>query len=145
MRAAWSLAILAVTSSVAVAHGYHFGTLEIQHPAIIVPADGSDCTCAQMRIINHGPTTEYFLGADIEAASHTHLLKVKANAAGLQTPDRVAIKPGATLDLHRQEWRLFMSGIKTHLEADFGSLPGILHFEGRDTVQIEFMVDPKPQ
>ena len=36
---------------------------------------------------------------------------------------------------------LFMSGIETALEADFGSVPGVLHFEGREPVKVDFTID----
>ena len=55
----------------ALAHGYHAGPLEITHPAIMVPSPQSDCSCAHVKIINHGSQTEYFLGAvDIGCQPH---------------------------------------------------------------------------
>jgi hypothetical protein len=123
------------------AHGYSSGDLEILHPAITVPEERADCTCAHAQIVNHGPSTEYFVGVEIQAASRTHLIQVNADSLGLGTPARIAIDPGATLDLHRREWCLFMSGIKARLDADYGSIPGVLHFEGRAPVKVEFMID----
>ena len=139
----WLLPVLLVP--VALAHGYHAGSLEIVHPAIIAPAPGSDCTCAHVKIVNHGTRTAYFLGAIIDAANRTHLLAVSGGGAGLSLPSRVAIPPGATLDLNRPGWCLSMSGIAAPLEAGFGAIPGALLFEGKDPVKIEFMIDAEFQ
>ena len=95
----------------ALAHGYHAGSLEITHPAIMVPSPRSDCSCAHVKIINHGSQTEYFLGAAIAAASRTHLIEISTKGRGIETPMRVEIPPGKTLDLSRHHWCLFMSGI----------------------------------
>ena len=126
----------------ALAHGYHAGPLEITHPAIMVPSGKSDCSCAHVKIVNHGKQSEFFLGAVISAASRTHLIKIAAGGGGLRMPLRVEIPPGATLDLTRHAWCLFMSGITTTLEADMGAIPGQLLFEHQGSVDIEFMIDP---
>ena len=74
MRPAIAIALMLLVTSVAQAHSYRIGNLEIVHPAIMVPQAKSDCTCAHMKIINHGSETEYFLGADIAIARSTILL-----------------------------------------------------------------------
>jgi copper(I)-binding protein len=55
--------------SIAQAHGYRVGNLEIVHPAIMVPSPKSDCSCVHVKITNHAKWTEYFLGAVISAAA----------------------------------------------------------------------------
>ncbi len=141
MRCGLAILMLMATGNAALAHGYRVGDLEITHPAVMVPSEKSDCSCAHVRITNHGTTTEYFLGASIAAASRTHLIEISTTGDGLRTPMRVAIPPGATLDLSRHQWCLFMSGITMHLEADMGAVPGQLLFERRGAVDIEFMID----
>jgi copper(I)-binding protein len=135
------LAIVGFVQS-ATAHGYRFGKLEILHPIIMVPSGSSDCTCAHVKIVNHGPDTEFFLGASITAASRTHLIELVANGDGIITPARVAIPPGGSLDLSQHHWCLFMSGITKTLEADVGVIKGQIHFETQGTVDIEFMIAP---
>jgi periplasmic copper chaperone A len=125
----------------AMAHGYLVGQIEITHPAIMVPSANSDCSCAHVRIINHGTSPEYFLGAVISAAARTHLIEISAGGKGIVTPARVEIPPGQTLDLSRHEWCLFMSGISTRLEADMGAIAGHLLFEKAGAISIEFMID----
>jgi periplasmic copper chaperone A len=137
------LSTLAMTLCVgtALAHGYQAGPLEITHPAIMVPSGKSDCSCAHVKIINHGKQTEYFLGAVISAASRTHLIEIATGGGGLRMPLRVEIPPGKMLDLTRHEWCLFMSGITTTLETDMGVIAGQLLFAHQGTVAIEFMID----
>jgi copper(I)-binding protein len=141
MKFAIAALLLLVAGTAAQAHGYRVGDLEITHPAIMVPSAHSDCSCAHVKIINHGSRPEYFLGARISAASRTHLVRISTDGRGLAMPMRVEIPAGKSLDLTRHEWCLFMSGITATLEADMGAIPGQLMFENQGAVEIEFMID----
>jgi copper(I)-binding protein len=141
MRAAISIVLVLLAAGAAQAHSYRVGHLEIQHPAIMVPQANSDCTCAHVTIINHGPETEYFLGADIAVANNTKLLRVASHDRDFSALSEVAIAPGARLDLHRHEWCLFLSNISKSLEADMGEYPARLMFRHAGAIDIEFMVD----
>jgi periplasmic copper chaperone A len=141
MRTAITIALTLIAASAAQAHSYRIGNLEILHPAIMVPQANSDCTCAHVTITNHGPETEYFLGADIAIASDTRLLHVTSHDRDISAPSEVAIAPGSTLDLHRHEWCLFLRNIPKSLEADVGAYPARLMFRHAGTIDIEFMVD----
>lgn len=141
MRSAISIVLVLLAAGAAQAHSYRIGNLEILHPAIMVPQANSDCTCAHVTITNHGSETEYFLGADIEVASDTKLLRVASHDQDISAPSEVAIAPGATLDLHRNEWCLFLSNISKSLEADVGAYPARLKFRHAGAIDIEFMVD----
>ena len=141
MRIAITLALLFFAIGPVQAHSYRIGDLEIIHPTIMVPQENSDCTCAHVTIVNHGSETEYFLGADIEVASDTRLLRVASHDQDFSALSEVAIAPGATLDLHRHEWCLFLSNISKSLEADMGAYPARLMFRRAGTIAIEFMVD----
>ena len=123
------------------AHSYRIGDLEIVHPAIVVPQPNSNCTCAHVTIINHGHETEYFLGAVVAIAQEARLLHVADHDHDISAPAAVAIAPGATLDLHRHEWCLFLSNIHSGLEADMGMYPASLMFRHAGTIDVEFMVD----
>ncbi len=135
--------LLAGGGAGALAHSYKFGDLEITHPTIMVPSAKSDCSCAHVKIVNHGAAPEYFLGAVISAAARTHLIEVSAQGDGFQTPMRVEIPPGGTLDLSHRHWCLFMSGITGTLEADMGAVTGQLLFEKAGQIPVEFMIDAK--
>ena len=141
MRTAISIALVLLAAGAAQAHSYRIGNLEILHPAIMVPQANSDCTCAHVTIINHGSETEYFLGADIAVARNTRLLRVASHEQDISAPSEIAIAPGATLDLHRHEWCLFLSNISKSLEADVGAYPAQLKFRHAGAIDIEFMVD----
>lgn len=142
MKAAAVIVSVFMSAESALAHGYRFGDLEILHPAIMVPSPNTDCSCAHVKIINHGNRPEYFLGADISAADRTHLVSIAGHGQGLSMPHKVEIRPGAVLDLSRHHWCLFMSGITTVLEADMGAVAGRLLFENHGVIAIEFMIDP---
>jgi hypothetical protein len=141
MRTALSIALMLFGACAAQAHSYLIGNLEIVHPAIMVPQANSDCTCAHVTITNHGPKTEYFLGADVAIARNTRLLHAASRDHDISAPLTVAIAPGATLDLHRHEWCLLLSNIPKGLEADIGTYPARLMFRHAGTIDIEFMVD----
>ena len=141
MRTAIFIALVLFATGAAQAHSYRIGNLEIVHPAIMVPQANSNCTCAHVTIINHGPETEYFLGADIAIARNTRLLHVASDHHDISAPSAVPIAPGAKLDLHRHEWCLFLSNIHTGLEADMGMYPASLIFRHAGTIDVEFMVD----
>jgi copper(I)-binding protein len=138
-----SAILLLLSTHGAMAHGYHAGNLEIIHPAIMVPSANSDCSCAHVKIINHGTEPEYFLGAKISAAARTDLIGISTGGGGIETPMRVEIPAGHTLDLSRHHWCLFMSGINTSLEADMGAINGQLLFEKAGAIEIEFMIDAR--
>jgi periplasmic copper chaperone A len=141
MRTTISIALMLLAAGAAQAHSYRIGNLEIVHPAIMVPQANSDCTCAHVTITNHGSETEYFLGADIAVARNTRLLRVASHEHDISAPSEVAIAPGATLDLHRHEWCLFLSDISKSLEADMGEYPARLIFRNAGAIDVEFMVD----
>jgi copper(I)-binding protein len=145
MRTALSFALTLFVTSAAQAHSYRVGNLEIVHPAIMVPQVKSDCTCAHVTIINHGSETEYFLGADIAIAGNTRLLHIASHDDDVSAPAAVPISPGATLNLRRHEWCLFLSNIHSGLEADMGMYPASLIFRRAGTIEVEFMVDPAYQ
>lgn len=135
------LAVEPLAPGGAAAHGYRFGELEIVHPVILVPSSQADCTCAHLKIINHGAQTEYFLGARIGVAGRTELMQFAEFGRETSYPARVAIPPGGALDLHRHSWCLFMSGLKSSFEAYIGAYSGTLLFERAGNIEIEFMVD----
>jgi copper(I)-binding protein len=141
MRTAITIALVLFAANAAQAHSYRIGNLEIVHPTIMVPQVSSDCTCAHVTIINHGAETEFFLGADIAIARDTRLLYVASPETDISAPSEVAIAPGATLDLHRHKWCLFLSNISKSLEADVGAYPARLKFRHAGTIDIEFLVD----
>jgi hypothetical protein len=141
MRTAISIALMLLAAGAAQAHSYRIGNLEIVHPAIMVPPANSDCTCAHVKIINHGSETEYFLSADIAIARNTRILQFASHDHSISSPSAVLIPPGATLDLHRHEWCLFLSSISKSLDADMGAYPARLKFRHAGTIDIEFMVD----
>jgi copper(I)-binding protein len=141
MRTAVSIALMLFVAGAAQAHSYRIGNLEIVHPAIMVPEVNSDCTCAHVTIINHGSESEFFLGADIKAAGNTRLLRVASHGKDFNALSEVEIAPGATLDLHRHEWCLFLSNVPKGLESDVGAYPARLMFRRAGTIDIEFMVD----
>jgi len=125
----------------AVAHEYNAGPIEIVHPAIMAPVARAGCTCAHVKIVNHGNQTEYFLGARINVAGHTALMQFADFGREMNLQTRVAIAPGGTLDLHRHSWCLFLSGLKSSIEPDMGVYSGILQFERAGDIEIEFMAD----
>lgn len=141
MKPALITAILLMAPTAALAHGYRIGDLEIIHPVIMAPSAHADCSCAHVKIINHGNRPEYFLGARISVAERTHLVSMSSQGQGLSMPSRVEIGPGETLALGRQNWCLFMSGITASLEADMGAVAGELVFEHHGPLAIEFMID----
>lgn len=125
----------------AAAHEYNAGLIEIVHPAIMAPAAQAGCTCAHVKIVNHGASTEYFLGARIDVAGHTALMQFADFGRETNLRTRVAIAPGGILDLHRHSWCLFLSGLKSSIEPDMGVYSGILQFERAGDIEIEFMAD----
>ena len=141
MKTTVSIAFLLLSAIAAQAHSYRIGNLEIIHPAIMVPEANSDCTCTHVTITNHGPKTEYFLGAEIAMASTTRPLHVRSPHQDISAPSTVEIPPGTTLDLHRHEWCLFLSNVPKDLEPDIGAYPARLMFRHAGTIDIEFLVD----
>ncbi len=139
--AAVALAALLGSSLPANAHGYKFGAIEILHPAIVETGAGQ--SCAHLLIRNSGPSTDYFLGARVDAGSRTQLMTVESGGTLAPAPARIAIAAGETLDLHHG-WCLLVSGLKHQLVADMGVEPGELIFEKAGTLNIEFMIDSRP-
>jgi periplasmic copper chaperone A len=131
-------------AGLAFAHHYRFGNLEIQHPAILATLPGANCSCAHLRIVNHGAEPDYFLGASFAEASNAHLLHVNSGPEGVSMPDRVEIPAGTALDIMRPRWCLFLSGISRSLEADVGTVEATLTFARQGRVSVEFLIDAAP-
>lgn len=140
MRCGLAILMLMATGNAALAHGYRVGDLEITHPAVMVPSEKSDCSCAHVRITNHGTTTEYFLGASIAAASRTHLIEISTTGDGLRVSDarchsaRCYARSLASPVVPVHERHYHASGGR------YGCRPRTL-FERRGAVDIRFMID----
>ena len=67
---------------------------------------------------------------------------LRNHSYGISAPATVEIAPGATLDLHRHKWCLFLSNVPQRpRNSDVGAYPARLMFRHAGTIDIEFMVD----
>ena len=141
MRTAIAIALLQPEATPALRHFCRIANLEIVHPAPIVPQSSSDCTCADVTIINHGSEAEYFLGADIAIVGSTKLLRVVGHDHDISAPSVVPITSGSTYDLHRNPQCMLLNTVTQSVEADVGAYPARPRFRHSKTIDVEFMVD----
>lgn len=135
---------LAFTATVALAHEFKVGDLEIVHPWTRVPLKGTDVTAGYMKIINHGSTPDRLLSVTVEFSktAQVHEMKMDGDVMKMaEMKDGLEIPAGATVELKPKSFHIMFMGVTEPLAAD-EMVDGELTFEKAGKVKVEFMVEP---
>lgn len=137
-------AVLASLSSVALAHEFKVGDLEIVHPNARAMLPGAAVGGGYLTIINSGSESDRLVGGATPAAGRVELhemtmendvMKMRALADGIEIPagGTVELKPGG---LHV----MFLDVKAPFVEGDY--VKATLNFEKAGPVEVEFAIGP---
>jgi copper(I)-binding protein len=138
------LAFLGLGATVAAAHEYKAGDLEIVHPWARATLKGSNVADGFMKIINHGSTPDRLLSVSIEFAKtgQIHEMKMEGDVMKMQELTQgLEIPAGATVELKPKSNHIMFIGVHEDLVPD-EVVDGELTFEKAGKVKIEFMIEP---
>jgi len=147
MRVLHTLLILAFVgfgATVAAAHEYKAGDLEIVHPWARATLKGSSVADGFMKIINHGSTPDRLLSVSVEfaKAGQIHDMKMEGDVMKMQElTGGLEIPAGATVELKPKSPHIMFIGVNQELIPD-EVVNGELTFEKAGKVKVEFMIEP---
>ena len=132
-----------LASSIADAHGYKLGTLDIHHPWTRATPLGAEVAGGYMEISNSGSISDRLISVQItgvhmaavhEMATIDGVMKMRPLPAGLE------IKAGETVVLKPGSFHIMMMGLSKPLVAG-QNIAGTLHFEKAGSVDVEFKIE----
>jgi periplasmic copper chaperone A len=127
--------------SVASAHDYTVGTLEIGHPW--TRPSSAKIAGGFLTITNKGPQAERFIGGSLEAAEkiELHETTMEGNVAKMRpVAGGIEIKPGETVELKPGSFHVMFVGLNRPLKSG-ERIKGTLIFEKAGTVAVEYAVE----
>ena len=131
-------------NSVAWAHEYKIGSLEVVHPWARAQLKGSDVADGFMKIINHGSTPDRLIAITVDFAKTAQIHDMKMNGTTMQMvelKDGLEIPAGATVELKPKTMHVMFMGLTEELMPD-ELIPGELVFEKAGKLKVEFMIEP---
>jgi copper(I)-binding protein len=138
-----ALLALTLSATLALAHGYKLGTLEIKHPWAKATVAGQPVAGGYMSVINTGSEPDRLVGvtSDVSGNIQIHEMKVENGVMKMgELPDGLEIAPGATVELKPGGLHVMFMGIKAPFK-EGESVKAVLTFEKAGTVEVEFKVD----
>ena len=138
------LAFLVLGSTVAAAHEYKVGDLEIVNPWARAPLKGTSVADGFFKIINHGTTPDRLLGITVEFAKSSQLHSMQMNGDVMQMnemKDGIEIPAGATVELKPNAMHVMFMDVTQQLAPD-AMMDGVLTFEKAGKVNVKFMIEP---
>ncbi len=127
--------------SVASAHDYTVGTLEIGHPW--TRASSGKIAGGFLTITNKGAQAERLIGGSFENANkvEVHETVMENNVAKMRpVTGGLEIKPGETVELKPGSFHIMLVGLKRPTK-DGERIKGTLVFEKAGTVAVEYVVE----
>ena len=133
----------ALIASLASAHEYKAGSLEIKHPWARATPNGASVAGGYLKIINTGAEPDRLVGGSIVAAGKFEIhemsmdggvMKMRPLTKGLE------IKPGETVELKPGSYHLMFVGVTQPFEQG-KKVKGTLQFEKAGTVEVEYAVE----
>jgi hypothetical protein len=138
------LAFLVLGSTVAMAHEYKVGDLEIVHPWARAQLKGTTVADGFFKIINHGTTPDRLLGISVEFAKSSQLHNMQMNGTVMQMDemkDGIEIPAGATVELKPNAMHVMFMDVNQQLVPD-AMMDGELNFQKAGKVKVKFMIEP---
>lgn len=138
------LALSALLGSVAFAHGFEIGELEIAHPYIPTPRANAQSAAGYFSVVNKGTEADRLIGVESDVAKKVELHESKTDAAGVTSMAPVAgvdIAPGESVTLAPGGLHVMFMGLNGAL-VEGEKVAGKLVFEKAGEVAVEFAIDP---
>lgn len=134
---------LALSATLALAHGYKLGNLEIKHPWAKATVTGQPVAGGFMKITNNGTEPDRLLKitSGVSDMIQVHEMKVEDGVMKMgEIPGGLEIAPGATVELKPGALHVMFMGIKAPFE-EGETVKATLTFEKAGTIDVEFKVD----
>jgi copper(I)-binding protein len=133
-----------LTSSMAYAHGYKLGALDIHHPWTRATPLGAEVAGGYMEILNGGATSDRLISVEISGVQMSAIHEM-ATVDGVMNmrplPSGLEIKAGETVVLKPGSFHIMMMGLSKPLVAG-QNIAGTLHFEKAGSIDVEFKIEP---
>ena len=138
-----TLLALALSATLALAHGYKLGSLEIKHPWVKATVAGQPVGGGFMKIVNTGTEPDRLLKitSDVSDTIQLHDMKVENGVMKMgEIPGGLEIAPGATVELKPGSLHVMFMGIKAPFKQG-ETVKATLTFEKAGSIDVEFKVD----
>lgn len=138
-----TLLALVFSATLALAHGYKLGNLEIKHPWAKATISGQPVAGGFMKITNNGTEPDRLLKitSGVSDMIQIHEMKVEDGIMKMgEIPGGLEIAPGATVELKPGALHVMFMGIKAPFK-EGETVKATLTFEKAGTIGVEFKVD----
>jgi len=138
-----TLLAIAVSATLAYAHDYKLGNLEIRHPWAKATLAGQPVAGGFIKITNNGTETDRLLKISSSVADmiQVHEMKVEDGVMKMgEIPGGLEIAPGATVELKPGGLHVMFMGIKAPFK-EGETVKATLAFEKAGAIEVEFKVD----
>lgn len=138
-------ALLAVTFSatLALAHGYKLGNLEIKHPWAKATVPGQPVAGGFLKLTNNGTEADRLvkITSDVSGNIQLHDMKVEDGVMKMnEVSGGIEIAPGATVELKPGGMHVMFMGIKAPFK-EGETVKAVLTFEKAGNIDVEFKID----
>jgi hypothetical protein len=131
-----------LSATLALAHGYKLGSLDIHHPWAKATVEGQPVGGGFMKITNNGtePDRLVKITSDVASMVQIHDMKVEDGVMKMnEVPDGIEIAPGQTVELKPGSMHVMFMGIKAPFK-DGETVKAVLTFEKAGTIDVEFKI-----
>ena len=141
-----ALAAIAVvlSATMAFAHDYKLGNLEIHHPFSKAMMAGAEVAGGFMKITNNGTEADRLIkvSGDMAKMIQLHEMKVENDIMKMaELPNGIEIPAGATVELKPGALHVMFMGVTTQFK-EGDKIKAVLTFEKAGEIEVEFMVGP---
>jgi copper(I)-binding protein len=142
-RATVALLAVAVSATLALAHGYKLGNLEIKHPWAKATVPGQPVAGGFLSVVNSGSEPDRLIKvtSDVSGMIQLHDMKVEDGVMKMnEVPGGIEVAPGATVELKPGGLHVMFMGIKAPFK-EGETVKAVLTFEKAGDVAVEFKID----
>lgn len=138
-----TLFAVALSATLALAHGYKLGNLEIRHPWSKATVAGQPVAGGFMKITNNGSEADRLVSVASDAAGmiQIHQMTVEDGIMKMsEVPGGVEIPAGQSVELKPGGLHVMFMGLKTPFK-EGDKVKAVLTFEKAGTIDVEFKIE----
>lgn len=144
-RISATLVAITLSATMALAHGYKLGSLEIKHPWAKATVAGQPVAGGFMTIVNSGSAPDRLVkvavSPDVSGMTQIHEMKIEDGVMKMaEIPGGLEIATGATVELKPGGLHVMFMGLKAPFK-EGESVKATLTFEKAGDVEVEFKVE----
>jgi len=142
-RASVALLAVALSATLAFAHGYKLGNLEIKHPWAKATVAGQPVAGGFLSVVNSGSEADRLvkITSDVSGNIQLHDMKVENGVMKMgEVPGGIEVAPGATVELKPGGLHVMFMDIKAPFK-EGETVKAVLTFEKAGDVAVEFKID----